>query len=340
MIHKIAFAGLAAVLAAGASTAQAAPAYTLIKTIALGAPDHWDYVHFSPRTNQVYIAHGDQVAVVDGVTLSVVGAVRGVSGGTHGVAIPAVGAVGFTDDGEHGAAVAFDLATLRVAKTLPTAPDADGMAFDPKSGNVFVVAGDSMSVSVVDPARDEVKATVSVGEKMEFPAADGAGALFIAGVEKKDLLRFDTKTNTVTARWPAPDCERPHGLAVDPAHRRIFMGCVNKLMMVMDADSGKIVAELPIGRGSDAIAFDPVRGRVFSSNGVDGSITVYEETAPDGYTRLDDVSTAVSGRTMAVDPKSGRLFVVAADTDPSPTPGGRPRARPGTTHLLVLAPTS
>jgi DNA-binding beta-propeller fold protein YncE len=142
----------------------------------------------------------------------------------------------------------------------------------------------------------------------------------------------------VDARWPLPDCASPHGLAADIAGRRLFASCVNQKLMVLNMDTGAVVAVLPIGRGSDAAAYDPVRHLVFSSNGVDGDVTVIEQSGPDAYTPLPPLKTSVSGRTMAVDPATGRLFVVAADTTPSPTPGGRPRPVPGSVRLMVFAP--
>ena len=120
----------------------------------------------------------------------------------------------------------------------------------------------------------------------------------------------------------------------------MFLGCINSLMMVVDSDSGRTVAKLPIGRGSDAVAFDPVRRRAFSSNGADGTISVYQLTPAGDYQALGPVTTSVSGRTMAVDPATGRLFVAAADTDPSATPGARPKVRPGTLKLLMFDPAS
>ena len=162
--------------------------------------------------------------------------------------------------------------------------------------------------------------------------------IYVAGVEKGDLLRIDARTDQVTNRWAAPGCTRPHGLAYDDDDRRLFMGCANAVMAVMDADTGRLVAMLPIGRGNDAVAWDPVRSRAFSSNGVDGTITVYQRTAPDQYEPLDPIATAVSGRTMTIDPATGRLFVAAAETTPNPTPGGRPRVVPGTLRVLVFDP--
>ena len=150
-----------------------------------------------------------------------------------------------------------------------------------------------------------------------------------AGVEKRNLIEVDPRTNAVTARWPMPDCERPHGLAVDSRSHRAFVGCTNAKMMVVDTKSGKVVTELAIGRGNDAVAFDSNRRRVFSSNGRDGTISVYQQVSPDTYTALEDVETVVSGRTMDVDPVTGRLFVpVAAETAMPWVPPAMPSTLP------------
>jgi DNA-binding beta-propeller fold protein YncE len=334
------FARLAAVIGclAIAAPALAAPAYVLTKSTALGAPDRWDYVVFDAPTDRVYIAHSDRLAVLDARSGALVGEVLGIEGGTHGVGISAANGRGFTDAGKTGLAVAFDLKTLQIVRQIPADLDADAIAVDSATGHIFVIEGDPGAITVIDPKTDGVVATIEAGEKMEYAASDDRGFVYVAGVEKRDLLKIDAHTNAVVARWSTPDCASPHGLAMDRVGRRLFMGCVNSKMMVVDADTGRVVTELPIGRGSDAIAYDPTRQRVFSPNGVDGTLTVYQETSPDAYSVLDTIPTLVSGRTMAVDPASGRLFIVAADTDPNPTPGGRPRARPGTTRVLILDP--
>ena len=327
------------VLASGASTRAAdGPAYTLAKSLPLGAPDRWDYVVVDRASGRVFVAHGDRVTVVDGRAGTLVGEVTGVAGGTHGTGVSAASGQGFTDDGRAGVAVAFDLKTLKITKTIPAHPDADAIVTDAATGHVFVIEGDPGAITVIDPTTYAVVATIKAGEKMEYGAADGHGLVYVAGNEKRDLLRIDARTNAVTARWPTPDCASPHGLAYDAAGRRLFMGCVNSKLMVVDAVSGRVVTELAIGRGSDAVAFDPKRKRVFSSNGVDGTITVHQQRTPDTYEALAPVATAASGRTMDVDPATGRLFVAAAQTDPPATPGGRPRIRPGTLSLLMFDP--
>ena len=327
-------------LAAGAAGAQTkpAPAYVLAKSVPLGAPDRWDYVVFDAPTGRVYVAHSDTLAVVDAKAGALIGQVEGIAGGTHGTAISATTDQGFTDDGRAGTAVAFDLKTLKVIKTIPADQDADAIVADKATGHIFVIEGDPAAITVIDPKTNTAVATIKAGEKMEYAAADGEGVIYVAGNEKKDLLKIDARTNAVVARWPTPDCTSPHGLAYDAAGKRLFMGCVNSKLMVVDATSGKVVTELAIGRGSDAIAFDPRRKRVFSPNGADGTITVYQQTSPNTYEPMATIVTAVSGRTLAVDPESGRLFVAAADTDPPATAGGRARPRPGTLKLMMFDP--
>ena len=323
-------------LAAAPAEAAPRPAYAPAGAVALGAPDRWDYV--VADGGRVYIAHGDRLTVVDGSTGALVGDVEGVSGGAHGTGVSAATGQGFTDDGRLGQAVAFDLRTLAATRRIAAAPDADGIVADPATGRIFVIEGDSRSISVIDPASDVVIATLSTGEALEAGASDGRGAVFVAGEGERDVLRIDARTLKVVGRWPTPACERPHGLAVDGVGRRVFMSCTNARLMVVDADTGRQVADLPIGHGSDTVAWDPVRRRVFSSDGADGIVSIHQQLSPDRYRALEPVRTAVSGRTMAVDPRTGRLFVAAADTTPAATPGGRPRPRPDSLKLLMFDP--
>jgi DNA-binding beta-propeller fold protein YncE len=334
---KVIALALAAIAAAPVSSAPAAD-YTLIKSVPLGPPDRWDYVVYDDQTQRVYVAHGDRLAVVDARTGALVGQVEGIAGGTHGTAISVPTHQGFTDDGRNGKAVAFDLATLKVTREIPADVDADAIAFDRATGHAFVIEGDPAALTVIDPKTDKPVATIKAGEKLEYGAGDGHGSVYVAGVANGDLVKVDARTNAVAAHWPTPGCTAPHGLAVDPKGQRVFMGCANSVMAVVDAANGRVVAMLPIGRGNDAVAFDSVRRRVFSSNGRDGTITVYQQQSPDHYLPLPPVQTLVSARTMSVDSRSGKLFVAAGDTDPSPTPGGRPQVRPGTVRLLIYAP--
>ena len=330
--------GALAVLIGGPTLASAEgdAAYRQVAAIPLGAPDRWDYVVADAAGGRVYIAHGDRLSVVDGRTLKPVGDVVGLKGGAHGTYVAAAQGLGFTDDGEAGKAVAFDLKTLAVRATLDAAPDADAIAGDAR--RVYVIDGDSGLITVINAAGPKVVTTIKVGGSLEAAAMDGRGHLFVNGAERGEIVRIDAATNAVTARWPVPDCKSPHGLAIDPERHRLFTSCVNGRLDVVDSDSGREVASAPIGLGTDSAAFDPVRRRIFSSNGRDGTISVIEEVNADTYRPLQPIATQVSGRTMAVDASTGRLFVAAADVDPSGPTTGRRRVLPGTLKLLVFDP--
>ena len=289
-------------------------AYRLTRSIPLGAPERWDYVVYDRPSHRVYVAHGDHLTVVDGRTGRIIGQIAGMPGGTHGIAISHAAGLGYTDDGEAGEGVAFSLKTLKVVKHLKAAPDADAVTIDPTSGHVFVVDGDPGLLTVIDPKTDRVVATVHVGSKMEYAVAGDNGKVYVNGVEKREIYRVDTATNQVDATWPIPQCEAPHGLAIDTLTHRLFSSCENQRLVVVNADTGAAVATVPIGRGTDAAAFDPTRKLIFSSNGMDGTLSVIREVDANTFVPAGTVATALSARTMSVDPVSGRVFLAAAAT--------------------------
>ena len=339
---RLGFAALLAVAMAasfGASaSAQAPAAYHLVKTVPLGLPDRWDYVVYDGPSDRVYVSHADRVAVIGGQSGQLIGTVVGAVGGSHGIAISASTGEGFTDDGKSAVALAFNLKTFEVTHRIPTQDDADGIIFDKASGHVFVLDGDSGKVTVIDPVTDKAIATIDGGGGLEFAASDEQGHLYVNGAEKREILSIDTHTNAVDGRWPVPDCAKPHGAAMDVETHRFFTSCVNAKLMVLNTQTGALVATLPIGRGSDTVAFDPVRKLIFSSDGIDGVVSIIKETGPDSYVVLPPLKTTVSGRTMALDPKSGRLFVAASEVEAITAPGARPRPKPGTLRLLMFDP--
>jgi YVTN family beta-propeller protein len=344
----IAALALPCTLVASPSQAQSVD-YHVTKEVALGAPDRWDYVIYDAASHRVYVAHGDRVTVVDGKEGTIVGQVEGLPGGTHGIAIAHGAGLGYTDEGESGQAVAFGLKTLKVVKRLKAQDDADAITIDPASGHVFVVNGDPGTLTVIDPKSNSVVATVSTGGKLEYPVAGGNGKLYVNGEEKRVIYRIDTASNQVDATWPIPDCESPHGLAMDTATRRLFVSCENQKLQVVNAGSGAVVASLPIGRGTDAAAFDPKRKLIFSSNGTDGTLSILREVDADHFESAGTVKTRLSGRTMGLDPDSGRLFIAAAQLDESKMAAYqadraagkrvRPPLVPGSLKLLFLDPS-
>ena len=321
---------------AATASAQPSPTYRQVGAIPLGAPERWDYVIADAPSGRVFVAHGDRLSVVDGRGLTVIGDVTGLKGGAHGTYVSAATGLGFTDDGEAGKAVAFDLKTLAIRATLDAAPDADAIAGGERG--VYVIDGDSGVITVIDPAGLKVVDTIKVGGSLESAVLDNEGHLFVNGADRAEIVRIDTASNAVTARRPVPDCKSPHGLAIDPAHHRLFTSCVNGRLDVLDTQSGREVASAPIGLGTDSAAFDPVRHRIFSSNGRDGTISVIQEVDADTYRPLAPVKTQVGARTMAVDTSTGRLFVASADVDPAGPTTGRRRFLPGTLKLLVFDP--
>ena len=333
--------GAFAALAAGAASAQNPAGYKVVKEVSLGAPERWDYVVYDAPSQRVYVAHSDRISVVDAKAGKLIGEVTGVAN-THGVAI--ANGKGYTDDSEAAMAIVFDPKTFKVLKRIPAKDDADAVTMDPKTGHVYIANGDAKAVTVIDSKTDTVLANVDTGGKIEYIVPGGDGKIYVNGEEKKEIVRIDVATNAVDARWPIPGCTSPHGLAADMAGHRLFVSCVNRLMTVVDTTNGAVVAKLPIGAGTDGAAFDPKRKLIFSSNS-DGTLSIIREVDPQTYVSLGSIRTAVTGKTMGIDPATGRLYIAAADIDPTaPVPlqangkPGRPKPLPGTLKLLFLDP--
>jgi len=331
-------------LAVATPVSAQVPAYHVAKTVALGAPDRWDYLVYDSNSGRLYVSHGDRLTVLDGTSGAILGNVEGITGGTHGIGISAATGKGYTVDGAAGVAVAFDLKTLKTGAHIKADSDADGIAFDPVSGHVFVVDGEPGKLTVIDPKTDAAIATIDLGGKLEYPVADNSGKIYVNGEANKEIVRVDTANNKVEAHWPIPGCTSPHGLAIDTTAHRLFASCLNAVMTIVNADNGAVVATLPIGQGTDGAAFDPKRKLIFSSNN-DGTLSVIGEVDPQTFRSLGSIPTAVTGKNMTINPATGRLYVAVADIDPkAPLPAGangragRPRPLPGSLKILFLDP--
>jgi YVTN family beta-propeller protein len=326
--------------AANPANAQTNPSYSITKTVPIGTPDRWDYVVFDPILNRVYVAHGANVTVVDGSTGALVGTIE-VGGGTHGIASVHSLGKGYTDDGKAGEAIVFDLKSLKVTGRIKAESDADGIVYDPKSGHVLVIDGDSGKVTVIDPKTDTVVATIDGGGGLEFGVSDEAGKFYVDGEKNNDIVRIDLTSNTVDAHWPLTGCTTPHGLAIDRQNMRLFASCANKTMVMMNATSGAVVATLPIGQGTDFAEFDAKRGLAFSSNR-DGTLSVVAERSADKFEALPPVDTQWGARTMAVDQKTGRIYLVTSDVTVNEALPASDRGhyvvKPGSVKLLFLDP--
>ena len=337
---RFASAALSIMIAATAA-AQAAPGgYHVARSIALGGEGGWDYLTVDPAAHRLYVSHATRVQVIDTDTNAVVGEIPGTEG-VHGIALAPELGRGFTSNGRAGTVTVFDIKTLAVLDTVKvTGENPDAIAYEPTTRRVFTFNGRSANATAIDAATAKVVGTLPLGGKPEFAVADGKGRMYVNIEDKGALVAFDAKVLTVTANWPLTPCEEPSGLAIDREHRRLFAGCGNKLMAVVDGDSGRVLATLPIGAGVDANAFDPATGFAFASNG-EGTLTVVHEDTPEKFTLAGNVPTKRGARTMALDPATHRIYLATAQFGPPPSPTAeRPRPRPsivaGTFEVIVL----
>ncbi len=318
-------------VAAPAPAAPAAGGYHLVKKIPIKGNGGYDYLAVDEANRRVYVTHESEVAVFDVDTLAPVGTMRGFKN-AQGVAFVTPLNKGFITDGGANSVPVFDTKTLKTTgETKSTGKNPDALTYDPASKMVFVFNHGSGDVTVIDPATGKVTGTINVGGELEFGQPDGKGTVWVNVEDTAEIARFDSKTLKVTARWPLPGCKEPRGLAFDGKNRRLFSGCANGKMLVVDADSGKTVATLPIGPGVDATHFDPLAGDIFNSCGSNGTLVVIHQDSADAYHVAQTVATQKGARTLAVDSKTHRVFLAT-----STFPATKGPAVPGTFTLLVF----
>jgi DNA-binding beta-propeller fold protein YncE len=318
----------------------AAPArYRLKRKFTLGGDGGWDYLHYDPAGKRLFIARATRVMVVNPEKGSILGEIPDTPG-VHGVALAEELGKGFTSNGREDTVTVFDLKTLReISKIRVTGENPDAIVYDALSKRVFTFNGRSGNATAIDATKATVVATISLGGKPEFAVADGKGMLFANLEDKSELVSIDARQAAVTHVWPLAPCEEPSGLAIDRKHRRLFAGCRNKLMAVVNADTGKVIATLPIGQWCDATRFDPATQLAFSSNG-DGTLTVIHEDSANKFSVLQSAATEPYARTMAVNPANHDVYLVTAEIETAPAAKGeRPRrtVKPGTFALLVMS---
>lgn len=329
-------------LAAGSSSkvAAAGPSgYHLVKTLELSGDGGGDALTVDSDARRLYISRATHVAVMDADTYAMVGDIADTQG-VHGVALAPELGRGFTSNGRTSTVTVFDPKTLATLATAITGKGTDGIVFDPASKRVFTFNGRTGTATVIDAARAGTRGisglTIDLGGRPEFAVADGAGHIYNNLADQNLLLQIDSRSRTILNRWPLEPGESPSGMAIDTQHRRLFVGCRNKLMAILDADTGKVVATVPIGEDVDDIAFDPETQLAFAANG-DGTLSVVHEDAPDKYTLEENVITRKGARTMALDSKTHNIFLAAADFDPPAAGQQRPTMKPGSSVILVLA---
>ncbi len=340
MRHRLGVGLLVMTLAAGGAAGARAQDYKVLQRATLGGEGGWDLLAVDAAAHRLYVARGTRVMVIDADTLKLVGEIPDTAG-VHGVAIASDLGRGFTSNGRTSNSTIFDLKTLAKVGEVKTGENPDAILYEPRSHRVLAFNARSKDVTVIDAKAGTVAGTIALEGQPELPVEDGKGTVFVNLEDKSEVVALDPMALKIKGRWPLAPCEEPTGLAIDRAHRRLFAACANKMMAVMDADSGKVVTTVPIGQGPDGAAFDSDRQLAFSPNGRDGTVTVIHESAPDKFEVVQTVETAKSARTIDLDPRSHKLYVVAAQFGPPPSPTAeQPRPRPvmvpGSFEVLVV----
>jgi DNA-binding beta-propeller fold protein YncE len=309
--------------------------YQVVKTVALPGDGFWDYVAVDSDARRIYVSHGTKVLVLDADSLAVVGEIPDTQG-VHGIAVAAELGRGFTSNGRAGTSTIFDLKTQKVLGLVNTGKNPDAIAYEPVTKRVFIFNGGSNDATAFGAGDGTVVGTIPLQGKPEFAAADDTGKIFVNIESTSELLEIDAQGLKILQRWPLSPCESPSGLSMDRKNRRLFVGCENKMMAVVNADSGKVIATPAIGQGVDATAFDPGTGFALASNG-EGTLTVVKENGPDNFSVLDNVPTKRSARTMGLDLKTHTVVLPAADFLPPKEGERRGEMKPGSFVLVVVS---
>ncbi len=322
------------VCAVGAET----PGFKVVKKYPVPGDGGFDYIVFDGSSNRLYVSHGTKVNILDADSGKVLGKIVNTPG-VHGIAVVPKLHRGFTTNGGNATVSVFDTETFKTIKTISVPKDPDFIFYDPQSNRVFVCHGDGAAITAIDPEKEAVIGKIDLGGGAEAAVLNGKGTGYVNLEESAMLVSFDPKGLTVKQKWPITGCKTPTGLAMDAANSRLFIGCRSKVLAVMDANSGKVITTLPIGERVDAVAFDPDSKLIFASNG-GGTVSVIRQKNADEYQSVGDIQTQQSAKTMDFDPKTKRLFLPAAEMEPS-APGAsgqntRPKPKPGTLMVLVV----
>jgi YVTN family beta-propeller protein len=316
--------------------------YQFITEIPIGGDGGWDILTIDSAASRLYLSHATKVVVVDLIKNTIAGEIADTPG-VHGfVAVPEARR-GFSSSGKESKSSVVDLTTLKTTSKIDTGQNPDAIVYEPRHGEIYIFNHTGNSVTVINPKTATVSATIPLGGNPEFAAVDEtAGRIYCNIEDKNEVAVIDADKHEVVAHWSLAPGEEPSGIALDARHHRLFSGCHNKMMVMLDTESGKVVDTVSIGAGVDGCAFDDTRQLAFASCG-DGTTTIAREEAPNKLTLLQTLKTERGARTMALDPKSHWIYLPSAQFQPppSPSPGaspGRPSVVPNTLKLLVYGP--
>ncbi len=334
MTKKLLLIALVTLLLATFALAQAAPQYKQVNKFTIGGDGGWDYITFDAAGNRLFIGHNSAIYAVDAATGKKLGEIPAT--GAHGAAVVADKGLGFSSNGKAGTVTVFDLKTLAPKGDIKVGENPDAIIYDPYSKKVIVMNGRSKDLMAIDPDTQKVVATVPLGGKLEFAAVDPSH-VYVNVEDTGEIAVVDSKTWKATSRWKLEGCEEPSGLAIDEKAGHLFSVCGNKKMVVVDAKTGKLLATLPTAGGTDGAAFDSKLKLAFASNG-EGTMTVVGQGKDGKYEVLANVPTERGARTVAVDPKTNRVYLPTAEFGPPAEGQKRPSPKPGTFMVIVYAP--
>ncbi|MEP7107035.1 MAG: YncE family protein [Ferruginibacter sp.] len=321
-------------LTATIGKAQQQKGHHIISTFHIASPGGWDYLVTGPVNDWLYVSHGTQVNILNKKTGDSVGVIENTTG-VHGIAFDVSNGKGYTSNGRINTVTVFDMNNNKVLAQIATGQNPDAILYEPFSKKIITCNGRSKNLSIIDPIQNKVVDSVDVGGKPETAVSDGAGKLFVNNEDKNEIVVVDTKTFKVLNHWSIAPGEGPTGLSIDKETKRLFAGC-DKLLMVIDANNGKIVDKLPIGDGCDGTAFDPATKNIFTSNG-EGTLTVIHEDGDDKFTVVENVVTKRGARTIALDIATHLIYLPTAEFEPMAAgEKGRPKMKAGTFQVLVV----
>ncbi len=318
----------------------AAAGYHLVKKIPIPGDYGWDYLTADSDARRLYVSHDREVVVLDLDSGAVVGKIPGAD--VHGIAIATEYGRGFISASDPGSVTIFDLKTLQVIRRVPVGDDPNGIIYDPKTKRVFSADRGSKRFTAIDAKTGKIAGTIeNLGGRTEHLASDEAGHVFLNLQDRNLTLRIDAQALKILDTWPVDPCGQPSSMDMDRKHERVFIGCRSGVMAVVDGNTGRVVTTQPIGKGVDATEFDDARGLIYFSSGADGTLSIFHEDAPDKYTLVERAQTQISARTMALDRKTGNVYLSVADFGPRPQPtAANPRPRPpvvpGSFAVLVM----
>jgi hypothetical protein len=325
---------LGAALFSSAATPPGPSGYHVVKPVSIPGDEGWDYLTVDAAARRVYISHGSHVVVMNADTYAVEGDVPDTQG-VHGIALAPDLGRGFVSAGRANTAVIFDIKTLKTLGTVKTDGNPDAIVYDSVSKRVFTLNGRGQNTTAINGADGTVAGALALGGKPEFAVADGRGSIFVNIEDTNQIVEFDAQKLTETHRWPLAPCKSPSGLAMDLKNRRLFSVCDEKVMAVVDADSGKVVATPAICDGPDAAGFDPATGYAFASCG-DGNLTVIHEDSPDKFTVVENVPTKRTARTMGLDLKTHNVFLPSAEFEAPAAGERRGKMKAGSFAIVVV----